>query len=157
METVVIYSAKKSNRLQYALDWLFRERLQLDYKVTSAENDIAELPFFISYGKSFPNSFLIPDEGLLWEHEINVLKPETGLWHNIPTLFARPNGEAKGSQLPFDIFSAVFFLLSRYEEYYSYKADKHNRYPATNSILYKNGWLQRPLVDEWVMLFGKQL
>ena len=48
-------------------------------------------------------------------------------------------------------------MLSRYEEYYHYIPDKHDRYPASKSILHKKGWLQRPLVDEWVAAFGKQL
>ena len=39
--------------------------------------------------------------------------------------------------------------MSRYEEYTSPRKDEHLRFEAKNSLAYKNGFLQRPLVDEW--------
>ena len=140
METIVVYSAEQSNRLKYTLDWLLKERLQTDYSITHNEQDTASLDFFISYGKALPNSLHIPDEGLLWQKGISKLIPQKGLWNDIPTLFAVAGKEYS---LPFDLFSAIFFLLTRYEEYSPFTPDKHDRYPATSSILYKNGWLQR--------------
>jgi hypothetical protein len=154
MESIVVYSANNSTRLQYVLDWLLKERFHLDYRITSEEREVANLPFFISYGKQFPNSISIPDEGLLWEKEIKRPEPKTGLWNDVPVIFA---ATSEGFTLPFDLFSAVFFLISRYEEYYPFTPDKHGRYPATASILHKNGWLQRPLADEWVTMFRKLL
>lgn len=154
METVVVYSANSSNRLKFTLDWLFRERLQLDYKITGNQANITGLPFFISYGKSFPNSISIPDKELLWQTGKQPCDPTTGTWNDLPTLFSDTGTEYS---LPFDMLSAIFFLLSRYEEYYHYKPDKHDRYPATESILYKKGWLQHPVIDEWVNAFRKQL
>ncbi len=154
METIVVYSAENSNRLRYILDWLLKERLQLDYRITRDEQDTAGLPFFIAYGKHMPNSLSIPDERLLWEKGIQKLAPKTGKWHDIPTLFAATD---KVYTIPFDILSAAFFLLSRYEEYDHLNYDKHGRYPAANSILHKNGWLMRPILDEWVSAFRKEL
>ncbi len=49
----------------------------------------------------------------------------------------------------FDVFAASFYLLSRYEEYTLDKRDEHRRFEGTNSLAYKNGFLERPLVDEW--------
>ena len=153
METIVVYSSENSIRLKFVLDWLLKERLHINYTITANEADAARLPFFISYGKSLPNSLSVPDEHLLWRRGTSKLEPKTGTWNDIPTLFA-----AEGDHtLPFDIFSALFFLLSRYEEYYHYTPDKHDRYPAANSILYKKGWLTRPLADEWVCAFRKKM
>ena len=154
METVVVYSPANSTRLKFVLDWVLRERMHINYTITTNEAEVADLPFFISYGKALPKSISIPDEQLLWGSGIQKQDPKTGSWHNIPTLF---ESAGKECTLPFDMFSAVFFLLSRYEEYYAHKADKHGRYPATQSILYKKSWLQRPLVDEWITTFRKQL
>jgi hypothetical protein len=75
---------------------------------------------------------------------------ETGYWNEIPTLYPHTGS---GFDIPFDIFSAIFFLLSRYEEYCPFEADKHGRYPATESLLFKIGALERPLVDEWIFTF----
>jgi len=154
MENIVVYSSGNSNRLKYVLDWLLKERLQLDYVMTSNERDASGLAFFISYGKPLPNSVSIPDAGMLWQKEYVKTIPAKGAWNELPTLFATQEG---GYTLPFDLLSAIFFLLSRYEEYHSFNADKHGRYPAANSILYKHGWLLRPIVDEWVYAFRKQI
>ncbi len=154
METIVVFSANNSNRLKYVLDWLFKERLHLDYNITHNESDLLNTPFCISYGKTLPGSISIPDEGLLWTTGKNEITIRTSKCKEIPTLFAI---ETEGYTLPFDIFSGIFFLLSRYEEYYQYKPDKHGRYPAAHSILHRNGWLQRPLADEWVYSFRKLL
>ncbi|MCW3120580.1 MAG: hypothetical protein JWQ38_72 [Flavipsychrobacter sp.] len=154
METIVVYSPGHSERLKFTLDWLLKERLQLHYKIVTSEEETKGLPFFIAYGKVLPNSLSIPDTGLLWQQGVQQHEPQAGAWKDIPTLYAVDDEQYS---LPFDICSAIFYLLSRYEEYYPYKADKHDRYPATNSILHKKGWLQRPLVDEWVCALRKQV
>lgn len=146
-DTLVIYSPNFSARFRYIIDWLFGEQLKVKYSIVNTEEDIASIPFFISYGKSFKNSFSIPDAGLLWESGIKNQKINVSNWQDLPTLFAITNSELS---LPFDILSAAFFLLSRYEEYYSYTPDKHDRYPAEESILFKQGLLERPILDEWV-------
>lgn len=154
METVVVYSAQNSNRLKFVLDWLLKERLQTDYRITNDEQEAIGLSSCIAYGKHLPNSISIPDEGLLWQTGTTRCEPQIGNWQEIPAIFASAD---TASTLPFDLFSAIFYLLSRYEEYYPFTADKHGRYPAVSSILYKNGLLQRPVVDEWVHAFRKQL
>jgi hypothetical protein len=152
MESVVVYSANSSNRLKFTLDWLLKERLHLNYTITNSISETNELPFFIAYGTALPGALYIPDAGLLWQSGIQQQEPATGEWKEIPTIFATDD-----TAIPFDLLSAVFYMLSRYEEYYPYTADKHGRYPATSSILYKKGWLQRPLVDEWVCDLRQEL
>lgn len=49
-----------------------------------------------------------------------------------------------------DIFAASFFMLTRWEEYVNSNRDSHNRFPATESLAYKQGFLERPIVDEYV-------
>ncbi|MEP6928093.1 MAG: polysaccharide deacetylase family protein, partial [Ginsengibacter sp.] len=53
----------------------------------------------------------------------------------------------------FDIFSAVFFMVSRYEEYLPFIPDRYGRYNATDTLAYKNNFLHIPLVDIWIDLF----
>ncbi len=154
METVVVYSSRSGDRLRFTLDWLFRERLQLDYTLISSEAEAKTYPFVIAYGTSVTNGISIPDKGLLWEQGIHRHEPEIGTWKDLPCIFATNDN---AYTLSFDLFSSIFYLLSRYEEYYHYTPDKHDRYPATASILYRKGWLQRPIVDEWVSAFRKLL
>jgi hypothetical protein len=152
--TLVVYSNKPGSRLNFVLNWLFKENYSIDYKLVHDEAEVKDLPFFISYGTSFPNALSVPDAELLWQTGIAEHHIATGTWNILPTLYAKPGGDYT---IVFDIFSAIFFLLSRYEEYYPYKADKHERYPATESVLKKNGWLQRPLIDEWLFMFRQLL
>ena len=51
----------------------------------------------------------------------------------------------------------MFYLISRYEEYVPFVPDRHHRYPATESILFKAGLLERPIIDEWLFALSKLL
>lgn len=146
MNSIVVYSTGNTTRLQYVLDWLSKQ-LSIDYAIVTDESELHHIPFFISYGKHFLNALSIPDAGLLMETDVKEKAIPADAWYGIPTLYA---SKGEDFTLPFDLFSAIFFLLSRYEEYYPFTPDKHGRYPAEQSILYRNGWLQRPLIDEWV-------
>jgi hypothetical protein len=58
---------------------------------------------------------------------------------------------------PFDIFAAVFYLLSRYEEYLPHEKDEYGRYAHENSLAYKEGFLNIPLINIWIEDFKKSL
>ncbi|WP_417334502.1 polysaccharide deacetylase family protein [Halarcobacter sp.] len=49
-----------------------------------------------------------------------------------------------------DIFAACFFMLTRWEEYVNKIRDKHDRFPATESLAFKQGFLNRPIVNDYV-------
>ncbi|MCU0363880.1 MAG: polysaccharide deacetylase family protein, partial [Bacteroidales bacterium] len=51
--------------------------------------------------------------------------------------------------IPFDIFSAAFYLVTRYEEYSAENRDEHGRYMASASLAFRNGFLQLPVIDMW--------
>ncbi|GER60165.1 polysaccharide deacetylase [Patiriisocius marinus] len=54
-----------------------------------------------------------------------------------------------------DIFATAFFMLTRWEEYVIDIRDEHNRFPARESIAYKNNFLNRPIVNECLdLLWG---
>jgi hypothetical protein len=154
MEQVLVYCAATSPRLTYVLDWLLKERLQVSYTIMHNEEEALDAPLVIAYGKVLPKAVSVPDTGLLSQTGFMGTDPEVGTWLNTTTLFATPK---KTYSLPFDLFSAIFWLLSRYEEYQAFKPDKHGRYPAKSSILYRKNLLQRPVVDEWINEFRKLL
>ncbi len=156
MKPIIIYSPAASARLTYVLDWLFTTRMQVPYVLTHNAEELPDNTFFIAYGAHFIHALSVPAAGLLGETGVKQQDIAIGNWYGIPTLYAAKDGMT-GYTLPFDMFSAIFFLIARYEEYYTYTPDKHGRYPATESELYKRGWLRRPLADEWVHLFGEML
>jgi hypothetical protein len=66
-------------------------------------------------------------------------------WDSEPAFFA-----TKGGDIPFDIFAASFYLLSRYEEYLSSEdLDDSGCYRSECSLAYKEGFLEKPIIDIW--------
>lgn len=86
----------------------------------------------------------IMPSGLLAESGIKNHFPQMATGEGVPRLYV------KESTMGYDPFSAIFFMLSRYEEYIHKDRDHHGRFPAKSSIAYNNGMLQMPLVDIWM-------
>jgi len=56
-----------------------------------------------------------------------------------------------------DIFSLSFFMLTRWEEYVNKTRDNHNRFPLKESLAYKEGFLDRPIVNEKLEILKAKL
>jgi hypothetical protein len=56
-----------------------------------------------------------------------------------------------------DIVAATLFMLSRWEETVTTVRDEHGRFPSTASVAYKQGFLDRPLVDEYALILREWL
>lgn len=90
------------------------------------------------------NEIWIQPNNLLFEENITPQTIEIFYWQKLPAFF-KTNGN-----LPFDIFSAAFFLLSRYEEYLPNKKDMYGRFAHENSVAFKNNFLHLPLINLWL-------
>ena len=53
-----------------------------------------------------------------------------------------------------DIVAAAFFMLSRWEETVGIERDAHGRFPAHAGVALRQGFLDRPLVDEYALILG---
>jgi peptidoglycan/xylan/chitin deacetylase (PgdA/CDA1 family) len=53
-------------------------------------------------------------------------------------------------RIDMDIFGSCFFMLSRYEEIVKGEADPYGRFPASASLAFQEGFLERPIVNEYV-------
>jgi hypothetical protein len=56
-----------------------------------------------------------------------------------------------------DIVAGTFFMLSRWEETVVSDRDEHGRFPAAASVAYKQGFLDRPIVDEYALVLREWL
>lgn len=54
------------------------------------------------------------------------------------------------SVIPFDLFGAAFWLLSRYEEYLPYKTDNYDRFNYRSGLAYQYDFIKTPLVNLWL-------
>ena len=144
-----IYTPEVTSRLEYTLDFIFSRVLQVRYELTTdrASCEQSHQPF-INYSEEVcGESFWIPSVSrLMQEVGHRTIIPSVGDWQSMPSLFATHEGD-----VPLDLISAVFYLITRYEEYDSPHIDKHGRFEYTASVAFQNNFLQRPLVDEWLM------
>ena len=58
--------------------------------------------------------------------------------------------KAENSDIGFDVFAASFYLLSRYEEYLPHRKDFYGRYDHTESLAWKEKFLNIPLINCWL-------
>lgn len=82
----------------------------------------------------------------------------------VPVLFGAPDGEGQWirrgpneAELRIDILGGAFFMLARYEESVGQERDGHLRFPAKTSLAWHEGFLDRPIVDEYVDLLWAEL
>jgi len=150
---ILIYCPDLTSRKQYIFKHLFRRMLQVEYEVTG------ELNVFVghegtkfSYGdKPLGEETFIWSNGLLSEHGIENHEIDMGEWDKLPAFFKAP----ERSDVPFDIFSASFYLITRYEEYFPQVKDELGRYSPYESLAYKNNFLDMPLIDLWIQKFAE--
>jgi len=73
----------------------------------------------------------------------------------VPLLFGQPRIECHDNQVTVyaDILAATFFLVTRYEEWIRRDVrDEHGRFPGRESLPYRAGFIDRPIVDEYAAL-----
>lgn len=57
----------------------------------------------------------------------------------------------------FDVFAAIFYLLSRYEEYLPHETDEHGRFKSADSVLSDKAFNFSPVVEIWLQAFKNKL
>ena len=60
-----------------------------------------------------------------------------------------------GFRVHFDILGLIYWMLNRIEEVGSEKLDEHQRFSSLSSHAYRNNYLDRPIVDEWLEVLGQ--
>ena len=108
----------------------------------------------INYSEDYfsDSDFQIIPNGLVFQKSIQHQHIECVEWEGLTVFF-----KTEAGTIPFDIFSAAFYLLSRYEEWLPYVPDQYERYGHTNSIAFKEHFLHLPLVQLWFMKLEKKL
>ena len=99
------------------------------------------------------NEFFVEAADLLFQYGVQDTPIEVKKWEELPCFFS----VGKKSKLPFDLFAASFYLLSRYEEYLPHLKDDLGRFIAQQSLAHQHKFLEQPLVDQWVAKFANLL
>jgi len=149
LTSLLLYTPAHTPRLRYVCRWIFDERLGIPCILT------ADAAYWKAYHgprlwyatePAPPGDLRILPQGLLQEQDIRPQQLRINRWKHSTILYYNQPGAA----LPFDILAAVFYLISRYEEYLPHEPDRHGRYPAAASAAARYAFLQEPVVDQWL-------
>lgn len=151
---MLIYTEKITPRLQYMAGFVGREITGHPFLLTTDKQQ-----FLLADGEKINYSPQRFTEGEFWVNPHALLFGNNISSQSIEcfdtqgfTAFFRASGD-----FPFDIFAAAFYLLSRYEEYLPHQKDMYGRYAHENSLAYRQGFLDRPLINEWLQAFSGSL
>lgn len=147
---VKIYCPSPTARHHFVFGLIFNDLLGSGYSLVSSVNEAD-----INYSNQSGGLLHCVPYGLLSEDIVDGCHKKSLHFEKWEYSYCSyPTG---GSSLPFDCFSAAFFLVTRYEEYLPYTADSHNRFPATESVLVQQNLATEPLVNQWAKILEEKL
>ena len=153
---MLVLVPKVTGRVMYVFDLVVKQLLGVEFVTTTdAEQFKAYDGPKLHYGtQRLDDEPFVKAVELLFERHIHEQGFRTVDYEATVAPFAV---YGKGNLMPFDVFAASFFLVTRYEEYLSQVRDKYGRFCAEYSWMHENGMLQKPLVDIWAKSLGDKL
>ena len=152
---MLVYSEKITSRFQYISRLILDELLGINFQIVSSRDSFEKDtgPKLNYSSNNIPDSVWIKPAGLLFETGIRKQDIYAPAWKNKSVLFIT------GSEpdIPYDLFSAAFYMVTRYEEYLPHEVDEHGRYDPREGIAYQNDFLDHPVVNYWALELGKLL
>ena len=155
---IYFYTGKLTPRVQYVCTHVFSNMLGKKIAWVNALDALpnAKQNVVVAYTSEVcpKGVYQICPNGLLFKKGVKKQDIEMSEWNGLKTFFAVESGH-----IPFDIFSAIFYLITRYEEWVAMpeELDSLGRFKAQSSLAYQQGFLQEPLVDKWVAKFEGEL
>ena len=153
---MLILVPKITGRVVYIFELTLNNLLGIDFELTT---DVAKFKAFegpkLHYApESLGQAAYVKATNLLFERHLHEQELRCVDFEGTVAPYAI---DAEDSLLPFDVFSASFFLVTRYEEYLSRERDQYGRFKAEHSWMYQNNMLQKPLVNIWIQALGERL
>lgn len=164
------------NSINYTIDTLFNianPSKNLKYDIDYKPND-NKVTLSFKNSKKKINFHIVPDKlwydlvyeetKIKWFNRSDIKFAKNIKFEKIPVLFHRNGRESfvdilNENELVFnaDIISSSFFMLSRWEEIINKNRDNHGRFYAKESVAYKYGFLDLPVVDIYRMILRECL
>lgn len=143
-----VFSEKLTSRVRYAFRLIFETILNNSVEFHADPDCFSLLEGVkINYSEKIGiGGLTISPSGLLFESGLQQINIEVFDWKGLKAFFGVEN-----SVLPFDIFSASFYLATRYEEYFPSERDEHQRFMSKCSLAAKNQFLEKPLINCWAL------
>ena len=153
---MLVHVPRITDRVLYTFDLVFKQLLGLDFSLTSDVEKFTayEGPKMVYGPYRLGDAPFQKAHELLFERHINDQETTSVDFEGVKGLFPV---YGKGLLMPFDVFAASFYLVSRYEEYLPQVRDKYGRFQAESTWMFENGLLQKPLVDIWAIAMKNRL
>ena len=151
---ILVYTPKITRRIEYIFKHIFINIIGLNVDFTSEVNEFVsfEGPKLSYAPKRLSNEFYIKSNSILLEQGFSDIEIDVKDWDESKCFFYNENGT-----VPFDIFAASFYLISRYEEYLPNLKDVYGRFSFQESIAHKNNFLEEPVIDIWAYKLKESL
>lgn len=152
---ILIYTEHISERLSYTCHFILKEQLGLDFTITNNIDEVNSSNLtVVNYSKKIiSNSNVnIQPQDLLFEEDIKIQNFICEIKEEVVTFF-----KTEKDDFGFDVFAAVFYLISRYEEYLPHEPDEYDRYDYKNSLAYKNNFIDKPVINIWIQWLGNKI
>ncbi|GCD09725.1 polysaccharide deacetylase family protein [Clostridium tagluense] len=131
---------------------LYTDDTDIDQYINNCKNTINIKQSVLLFGENYLKTNSIPNVIKIIngdEHSISIFSSNIDLYVN------KDLKERRIIETNIDIISDIFFMLTRYEEVVNTKAyenERFNRFPASDSLAFKNDFLDRPIVNEHIDL-----
>jgi len=151
---LLVYVPILTPRIKYIFNFIFNEILQTQagFSSNAQEFKASVLPKISYADQPLGNEPFFKNADFLLSHTITAPTIKTTTFGDMIVPFAVDN-----SGLPFDVFAAAFYFVSRYEEYLPYKADQEGNFPAAASLQSKLKLLEFPVIDGWALMLKNML
>jgi len=151
---LLVYTTSNGPRLQYIVNFFSQELFDGPITITTSEREYLKFDgpkLNYSLRDLCAGEFVIYPVPLLFETGIREQKISCFDYSYSKAFFET------GGYLPFDIFAATFYLITRYEEYLPHEKDEHGRFSHTSSLAFRADFIHLPLVNIWLQEFKSAL
>jgi hypothetical protein len=150
---LIVYSPLLTSRIKYIFNFIFKDILKTEVEFTGNKDYFLQSENAkISYAdQPLGDELYFKNSSLLLSNKVEEIGLKTTMFGDYIVPFP-----VQQSALPFDVFAASFFLISRYEEYlHQQKSDQD--FKAKSSYQTKWRILNRPIIDEWALILKNMI
>ncbi|HEY0175373.1 MAG TPA: hypothetical protein VGC08_03280 [Pedobacter sp.] len=151
---LLVYVPLLTPRIKYIFNFIFNDilRTQVGFSSNIAEFKASSLPKITYSDRPVADEPFFKNADFLLSHTIAQPTIKTTTFGDMIVPFAVDN-----SSLPFDVFAAAFYFVTRYEEYLPFQPDGDGNYPAEISLQSKLKLLEFPVIDGWALMLKNLL
>jgi len=152
---IVEVSRKNQNEKEYIISLIFEVFINSSYKIIY-NNNYDDIIKFTKNKSSieFKQDFFLADfninnltiPSVKFVESFLFVKKDIPLLYGSEEIYFHNDSEARCS---IDVFGAIFFFATRWEESISPERDIHGRFSGKNSLAYKNDYIHRQVLNEY--------